>query len=87
MKTNKVYLDDSELDEFIDHLRGTSDNLETELFLWSQGEVDELTEEQKLTLENEITRCDGCGWWFDSYECEVDHRGLDMCNECLNEDE
>lgn len=82
MADNKKYLSSSELDELINKLRGTSDNLDTELFLLSKGEVEDLTPEQRNQLDNEIVRCDYCSWWYETHECEIDHLGLQQCGGC-----
>lgn len=65
-------VDTKKMDEIINDLRGTCADLDLD--------VDELTTEECLYLDQYITRCDICSWWYDCDE--MSENDGEICNEC-----
>ena len=69
-----------EIELFIEHLVGTCKSLDEAK---SDFDLDrELTDSEVETIDNEIFRCDGCDWWYNSEEM-----GRDRCQGCEEDDE
>ncbi len=59
----------TKIQEEIDRLQGSCDNLDIED--WSQEQLEE--------LDSQIALCDCCGWWVES--TELDDEGI--CEDCV----
>ena len=52
--------------------------------LFEGMEADDLTEDDLWEIEQEIFRCDICGWWSDISEDSGTGDGEMICNECAD---
>jgi formylmethanofuran dehydrogenase subunit E len=79
-----VRLNDSQIEELIQHLNGSSltlDNACQQLF--DCGE-DNLTVEQLEEIDQQIFQCETCGWWFERGE-QAEAEGDFNCEQCATE--
>lgn len=76
---------DRQINYIIATLQGTCGDLGSTIEELFNGELTEedLTEDNHQTIENEIFRCEECGWWYESVsKSEVEDESIcDDCNE------
>ena len=66
--------------EIINFLKGTCHPISN-----AEEEYGELTVEELEEIDEEIFKCDDCGWWYDPCDCNVDHNGSKFCPNCYDE--
>jgi formylmethanofuran dehydrogenase subunit E len=71
--------------DFVEHLRGTCMSLQEGLNNFDILEEDLEDEDYELLDEN-IMRCDGCGWWVESHEID-NSSGDAFCKDCVEEED
>jgi len=90
MKSNKITLTSEEIEELIEDLQGTTQNIADAISkLFDRFDVEyticNITDETLQAIENEIFQCDECGWWYD--QPYNDENGDTLCDYCLSERE
>lgn len=68
------------IDEMVQELRGTCDDS-------LDDEIDALPAEEQALLNEQIFRCEGCGWWCATDELNNDGpMQRELCDDCSDEE-
>lgn len=74
---------DKKLEEFIEYTRGTCKSFDEAIVDFFEDDTldsESFTTDQLEIIDQEIMRCDSCGWWVESHE--IDEEGnCEDCNE------
>lgn len=73
--------DNFDVSELIEYLQGTSMTLDegvADLYEGCDSEI--LTSDDHATIDNEIFKCEECGWWFEI--CEQSEDDDTKCKDC-----
>lgn len=75
----------SQTEQLIEHLKGTCKSLQEGCMDLFQIDDDELSDENRAQIDDEIFRCNTCDWWFECSDESIFSEG--DCNECVPDDE
>ena len=69
------------IDKLIEHLEGTCKTLDEGCQAFDMTE-DDLTTKDLEYIDEEIFKCDVCGWWYEIYQCSEDS----TCSDCYEQE-
>ncbi len=82
-----IKVSDKQIQELIEYLQGTCKSLSEGLDAFDLEE-DDLTDEQRQTIDDEIFNCSKCGWWCEiSQEVGSETCGELVCDDCFEDEE
>lgn len=76
----------NQIDELIQYLQGSCETLDDGIraVLGDEYSEDDLTDEDRQTIDGELFLCAVCGWWYEVCEMSEDE-DEQICNDCNDE--